>query len=575
MDGLVYRSAGITLNWHVPADQEAVREIQEIRYAWRCQHCGSSGSNFSLKRASECSECGATVQTAHIREFLEPAGFAVDFYSDPSNDISTQHFVPVEAPWVDAEGPWLPLENPDLGRFRCTSSGHLFNQSRGINGTGYAVCLQCGRAEPMKVDGTLPDTFSSPHRRLRRSKDEDLYCPGSNEPWKIKQGLTLGHEVWTDVLEFQLKNTSGIWLNDKNVATSLAVALRDSLAEAIGIQAQELGCDVKPVKVDGGNVCQSIVIFDRNSAGYSSSAGRYLSQILRASARQLNCPAACDSACPQCILDFDQRFLSERLDRIKALDFLSPNWLAMLSLPEEIRFLGHATRMEYRPITEALWLALQGSGAERVRFYLGGEEWDIGPSLLREVIYRLMASETAIEIVCPQQKLDNLEDVDRHFLFALLAHPAVSLFASEGAFRAGDGWVAAELMGSCPQVWAFPDEAAVSFGVGWGRADFVVTASVVGPDIAACRRVSANELQPSTAKDSDREIVVSNELDGPCTGFGGRFWDLLKEQHTGLKSLLQSEVETLVAFVYRDRYLFSPHSVALLGEVVDGLRQAG
>src|SRR5690606_38083615 len=149
------------------------------------------GSNFSLQRASECSHCGASVDPSHIREFLEPAGFAVDFYSDPSNDISSQHFVPVEAPWVDAEGPWAPLENPDLGRFRCTSSGHLFNQSRGINGTGYAVCLQCGRAEPMKSDSTLPDVFESPHRRLRRSKDEDLYCPGSNEPWKIKQGITL------------------------------------------------------------------------------------------------------------------------------------------------------------------------------------------------------------------------------------------------------------------------------------------------------------------------------------------------------------------------------------------------
>ena len=59
MDGLVYKSAGITLNWHVPADKEAAREIQEIRFAWRCQSCGSSGSSFSQIQARTCTHCGS------------------------------------------------------------------------------------------------------------------------------------------------------------------------------------------------------------------------------------------------------------------------------------------------------------------------------------------------------------------------------------------------------------------------------------------------------------------------------------------------------------------------------------
>src|SRR5574338_287528 len=125
MDGLVYRSAGVTLNWHIPADQQDAREIQDIRLAWRCNHCGASGSSHNLEAARRCEDCGKDTAPANIREFLAPAGFAVDFYREPTNDVTTQHFVPVEPPWIDAHGDWFPLPNPALGIMRiwlpCTS----------------------------------------------------------------------------------------------------------------------------------------------------------------------------------------------------------------------------------------------------------------------------------------------------------------------------------------------------------------------------------------------------------------------------------------------------------------------
>jgi DEAD/DEAH box helicase domain-containing protein len=80
IDGLVYKSAGVTLNWHVPAHEQEAREIQSIRYAWRCQGCGASGSGHSLKLVTICDSCGSTIERENIREFLEPGGFAVDFY---------------------------------------------------------------------------------------------------------------------------------------------------------------------------------------------------------------------------------------------------------------------------------------------------------------------------------------------------------------------------------------------------------------------------------------------------------------------------------------------------------------
>ena len=184
--------------------------MQNIKFAWRCHQCGDSGTTHSLLDAGICPNCKTDIKPANRRQFIEPAGFAVDFYEIPNNDIDNQQFIPVEAPWIAPDGEWLSLLNPDLGRFRTTTKGHIYHQSRGIHGAGYALCLECGRAEPMSCDDSMPEHFTKPHRKLRRSKDEAPYCPGSDDSWKVKTGITLGHETWTDVCELQLKTSEGI-----------------------------------------------------------------------------------------------------------------------------------------------------------------------------------------------------------------------------------------------------------------------------------------------------------------------------------------------------------------------------
>ena len=62
IDGVVYRSAGITLNWHAPASTQDFNEIQNIRNAWRCRSCGSSGTSVLAELISNCPHCGANFQ---------------------------------------------------------------------------------------------------------------------------------------------------------------------------------------------------------------------------------------------------------------------------------------------------------------------------------------------------------------------------------------------------------------------------------------------------------------------------------------------------------------------------------
>ncbi|WP_224961260.1 DEAD/DEAH box helicase [Geomonas subterranea] len=579
IDGLVYRSAGITLNWHVPADQKDVREIQNIRFIWRCHYCGASGSGHSVEISRSCHECGKGIRAEDIREFLEPAGFAVDFYEDPDNDVTTQHFVPVEAPWINAQGEWFPLANPMAGRFRVSTRGHIFNQSRGIHGEGYAICLVCGRAEPMIPGHVLPPAFEHGHRKLRGAKKGEVMCPGSQEGWKVKTGLALGHEAYTDLFELQLKTEAGVWLQDKTAALTLAVALRDSLAEAMGVQATELGCDVKEAKPEEGLRCQSIIIYDRFAAGYASNADRHLDKIFSLAKDRLKCVTAnCDSACPHCILDFDQRFAADNLDRRAALEILTDNWMHSFSLPQDLAYFGATSRPEYGRVSEGIWRETAKDDVVEVRLYAGGgrEEWDVGISPLRHLAYRLAGQDRPITISLAKRSVSSAEDSDLQLLASLADHPQISIKLISGLPTAGEAIVLAEVSRkSGSTAWATADASAATFGELWGKTSAPLIRGINSPLTEVPGKiVTAADLRPAPLE-GDRAIVIHHELDGPIRGFGDRFWDFVQRQHNPTKALIAAKgnsIDSITAIRYHDRYLFTPASIALLAELVLGLR---
>jgi len=575
LDGLVYRSAGITLNWQVPASTEAVREIQNIRHAWRCQHCGASGSSHSLKGACICDACQKQIETINIREFLVPAGFAVDFYQSPHNDVSTQQFIPVEPDWIDVSGEWVPMANPALGRFRTSERGHVFHQSRGLHGAGYAICLECGRAEPMLNSNTRPEMFNKPHRKLRRGKEEDAYCPGSDNDWKIKTGVSLGHEEWTDMAEIQLCDAQGNWLQDESTALTLAVAMRNTLAALLGVQPTELDCTNKPARLESGQPGQSIVIYDRHSAGYASALEQKLDQIFVEIHKRLSCPANCDSACPHCVLDFDKRFRADSLDRHKVLRFLDEQWFLALKIPDELAFFGQYSRVEYMRLPTAIWRAVANHGLQKLRFYTAGksEDWDLGSSPLRDLLYRLAGRQVAIEVCIPPILLDQLQEGDRYLLASLADHPGITILEVPNAPRCGEGWLIAESIGSHPRQWATNEACATAFGPDWGQdpaplivSDTQIITPMTGKDH------SAASLLPKHEQVGDIEIEIRHELDGKLQGFGTRLWKVL-QQHQPTNQLLTRTQDDLVSVTYQDRYLYTPIAIALLTEMLSGLRE--
>ncbi len=348
VDGQVYRSQGVTLNWHIPAKAEdSPAENQSFRHAWRCR-CGASGDSPTLPTV--CSVCGEGARL-QVRPYLEPAGFAVDLFEQTTNDINAQHFVPTTPPWISAGGAqFCPLPRPELGRYRFSGEGHIFQHSGGEHGFGYAICLHCGRAgSELEKGGDMPKELVD-HLRLRggKQKNEAGYCTGNDSQTAIKRQQFLGVALQTDVFELQLHDPhSGIPLDSREGAMSLAVALRQALSEELGIEDDELGFATLQADAAPGGSTTSIVLYDTaaGGAGFVAQAPMLIDSLLTRAREILQCQGpGCDSACHACLLSYDTQFQMTLLDRHKALEVLTEDLLQGLKLPAELCFFGNGSK---------------------------------------------------------------------------------------------------------------------------------------------------------------------------------------------------------------------------------------
>ena len=319
IDGRVYESAGVTLNWHVPPDVENANEVQAIGYVWRCRSCNATGDARSAP--DSCSSCGGAVSAT---KYLEPAGFAVDIHHAPHNNVITPTYLPVEAPWISCPTPaWSHVDDPCRSRYRYSDTGHLYHGSRGAHGHGYALCLRCGRAASEighPHETATPTAVGPGHLRLRGGKDRDGASVCDGEGFAIQRGLSLGGSRYTDVFELQVEG-----LEDEVIAMSISTALRTAFCRLIGIQEDEVGVTVRQARAEDGSVCQSMFLYDMADGGngYVGALRDHVAFTLKGAVEVLHCRKECDAACEACLLTFGSQYEAERLDRHRALGFVA------------------------------------------------------------------------------------------------------------------------------------------------------------------------------------------------------------------------------------------------------------
>lgn len=581
LDGLVYRSAGILLNNYSP--NEDFTSPQKMMNEWRCHSCGAIGNESSATFDGMCCECGSVLRGDNVKEYIEPTGFAVDFYSSPSTDISTQMYIPVQEPWVTADAQMQPLFEPRLGAYRNNSQGHIFNHSSGENGTGYAVCLRCGKAESMTTDGEYPENVQpgKPHKRLQGKPDSEtsMYCEGPDEQYAIKEGVHLGATDQTDVFELYLKHPNeNLYIRHETNDTlpwTLAVVLRQALADIHGINAEEMGYTVKASTLPGCNYpVACIALFDKSGggAGFSSAAPVHISDMLVNAIKHLECADNCDSACQTCLMGYDTRFHIDLLNRHVAIEYLT-KMLPYLDVDAEAKILGNETKYCLESLSAEI-LSAASPGNKKLRIISTGDysKWDIGSSNLKESCLNWRNLFESIELVLPSADISTLSEVHKEDLIALTNFGVkLSVIDDVKASTLDKGILLSQIISGKDTLTFATDYsgATIPGPEWWSLNDCYLVKSDTFEEILTSE--FNKEDLVIYAEQGDVEVELTTECDGPLVDFGEKLWKILMDNSDSLKSSING-TSMLNKLTYSDCYVSSPWSLILVSEIVDSLK---
>ena len=577
IDGRVYRSAGVMLQNYESGSGKPLK----FDLAWRCHHCGATGvkenaySNHTLLQCTHCQEAVSDIKTV-----LRPLGFTTDFYEPTSNDITSQKFIKMALPRVQVYGETLSLPDPRCGFIRFGHDGTVFHHSSGENDCGFAVCLACGKAESMLNESTVPPVLAADkdHRPIggAAGSHKEKSCSGRN----VKTNLYLGFHTHTDVLEIALKNpTSGEWLSDRNdhqiVARTLAVALRDTIAEYIGIASSEMGFAVRLDKDLTTRQNRSIIqVFDNVSggAGFVLSGLNNIQNILMQAFKLLRCPADCENACSKCLASSDSKVEQQQLDRKLALAWLFNSKIEdYLHLPERFKTISGAELCAVGPVRYVQSSQNKRTSTEhpfKLRCFLHGsvEEWDLAlPAFKDRLLTWKLVDKLDIELVIADNiALDN--DTHRQLLayqsMGILSYnAAASLFTAENETHIG-----LQLLFNDKCITILTDSAdATIAGENWlaTAEDSIWVSTNILP---AIELKSLNLENTRSGTEHYAVIELTTQLNGSVHGVTERLNALLKKHAPDLKQKLDASQVSKIT--YNDRYLKSPWAALLCAKLI-------
>ncbi len=581
LDGKVLTSRGVSLSWQNHQNQQ--NGEQSIRHAWRCHSCGHTGVTTHQQPAvSECTHCGTGIQPQNNKRFLEPTGFSTGFFSEATNNVNTQTYVPIQEPWIFAGGDIQPLPSERLGHFRTDSKGTIFFHSAGEHGHGYALCLKCGHAESMLTSDTnLPHRFTD-HRSLRgrpnQGDNDNGKCnPNANS---IKRNLHLGFETHTDIFELYLKDAAEnrylevssdeeTKTRNQKLCWTLGSALRHGLARCLGINAEEIGVTVKPTKLPGhGTPIYAICLYDTTArgAGFSTLAPQFMKEMFDKAKEMLGCSAACKAACENCLLEYDTRQHAHLLDRHAALQYLNSGVMNWLALQPEDELLGDRSSHCYRNLWEEMHFHKRNY-AEKADFFVSGDpaDWDMAGSKLKAYLNDWHGIATLWMMADSFAQLDEDQKED---LYLLLKVTSTSLKLLANSIPMPQGGVPLlTLHGSQGSIsFASKNSEAGNFVQNWGNTDGHL---LVRSDDAVLKptgkEVTKEAFRPVSYQNAV-QLDIIRQLNGSLEDFGQQFWELIRKEATPL--MTQFQPKTLDKIVYSDRYFAAPGALLLFHSII-------
>lgn len=580
IDGRVHRVAGISLNWHRPTDSNA-KEEQKFDIAWRCTHCGASGVQEHAYSSDtlHCSSCQQQIEPFEKKLVLRPTGFVTDFFEPTTNDINTQSYIRIEQPRIHVDGDIVHLPTPQSGYIRFGHQGHVFHHNSGAYQKGFAVCLGCGRAESMLANDEAPKQITDPHRPVggikgsHKAKD----CTGS-----VKHNIHLGFSIQTDVLELYLRNlNTGLWLSDSDehrmIAFTLAVALREVVADYLGIVSTEMGVSTRLDRDTVTGQARSVIqLFDQASggAGFVLAALEEIPKFLKKMVGKLTCPASCDSVCSHCLAGQDSQIERHELDRRAAFAWIESSGLMQsLSLPDA---LANIPAIQYSAISAKQWINQQiQRGATGITIFLHGQldTWQVDAIEFRNMLLNWKTQQSLdVAVVIPE----NMVIPDE---IALALQPLAQLkvgFSTATLHSTAHQQLAIQIHKQDQTVSLFSDDlTCLQPSPYWlepepNRQVVWAYSSAVAP--VSLTPIAVEQWQNPLVPVGSSVIEIGSEVDGYLSNWAGKLQNLLEQKCRIFSEQIQQDYA--ISIEYTDRYLKSPWSNLLLTELLSMFRNS-
>lgn len=564
IDGYVHRSDGILPAWEAGVDAS---RLEDLRTLWSCSNCHSFG--WDSADLTVCPECHQG--KLEIKRALRPAGFLGA--TPPHVGYENLAHAKSEPIRVSAQGSdWVSL--PDgAGRIRFNPDGRVIASASGNLGGGFAICLDCGRAQPMSRGqaGELPQLPEGMQAHLplllRRGLEptNDGKCPATNQPNRIQKNLHLAQVKRTDVWEWQLPEEP-----TESAARALAAALREALTTKLGVEPAEVYPDAGPSTSPTGRKT-SIFLHDcaAGGAGLSLRLGdtEFLKSALRRAQTLLDCPDNCRRGCPSCILRPDLNRQDIKLDRVHALE-LSKELLARIDLPENLQIFGPDTQLVGQPIHQHIETLHRQRRVEGMDLWLHGEsaDWDFSEWPAKALLTRLSDAGSKVRVFINQGTLSSLELSGKLMLLGISNY--AELFKTEQMPEQCGYPILAQIRiddsGSNIVYPTSSQKEAMPNG-DWGRG---MNAPGLYGSISIRtqgERIPSEQLLQTTGGNND-SLRLQSEINGPISDFGKKFWGYLEENSDlPLERLREVGVRSIE---YTDRYVHQPLTVRLLSDVI-------
>lgn len=585
IDGRVYNCAGVSLQWH----PNGTTDGQKMDVAWRCRKCGATGLIENAYTNSEdirCTHCDSDIDSAQQKTILKPLGFLTDFYQPTSNDVTSQKYMRVEKPRVQLESNnVISLPDPSCGFIRYGHSGSIVYHSSGEHEKGFAVCLSCGKSESMSPTGQIPANLGMRPDEMHRAvgglsaSGNVRECSGAS----VKADVYLGYQVKTDVVEFYIRNPlTNQWLSDSDedriIATTMAVAIREVIAGRLGINSTEMGFGIRPDKdFDTGAGRSVIQLYDLVSGG----AGFVLAElgdsvsIIKDAVQKLVCSNDCENVCTNCLASKDSQVEREHLDRKSALQwFNDTRFFEHLTLPDALSTIEGAQYCSMGPkyAIEESMRNYSVTDSPSIFFALTGDinEWDLDDFDFRSQLLRwVLTDKFNVWLGIPDPESLSAELTSS---LATLQNAGVklALIPPEWCDEERQTYCVAQIKADdvCQSLFSLSKDSSCP-GNSWLDTN---------PGDTWVRTDSKNWLDPQPldyigvkeSQDGSAVIEIKGELDGDLKELPERLRSQIAENCPQLMELLQKE--NPIAIRYSDRYLKSPWSVLMLSEFLNAFK---